>query len=95
MRLEGAYMNVSLTPELEAVIQSKVKSGMYNSASEVVREGLRLLQQRDDAHEAKLNALRADIQIGIDDLEAGRIYDGPSTMAGFREKLLAMKHENA
>lgn len=87
-------MNVSLTPELEQIVDQKVKSGMYNSASEVVREGLRLLQQRDENHEAKLNALRAEIQKGIDDMEAGRIYDGPSTMAGFREKLLKMKRDN-
>jgi antitoxin ParD1/3/4 len=88
-------MNVSLTKELEGIVEQKVKSGMYNSASEVVREGLRLLQQRDEIREAKLNALRAEIQKGIDDLEAGRIYDGPSTMAEFREKLLAMKRDNA
>ncbi len=88
-------MNVSLTPELEVIIDQKVKSGMYNSASEVVREGLRLLQQRDEMREAKLNALRAEIQKGIDDLEAGRVYDGPSTMAEFREKLLKMKQNDA
>jgi antitoxin ParD1/3/4 len=88
-------MNVSLTKELEGIVEQKVKSGMYNSASEVVREGLRLLQQRDEMREARLNALRAEIQKGIDDLEAGRIYDGPSTMAEFREKLLAMKRDNA
>ena len=64
-------MNVSLTPELEAVIAGKVDSGKYSSASEVVREGLRLLQQRDEMHEAKLNALRTDIQLGIDDLLEG------------------------
>lgn len=87
-------MNVSLTKELEQIVDQKVKSGLYNSASEVVREGLRLLQQRDEVREAKLNALRAEIQKGIDDLEAGRIYDGPSTMAEFREKLLAMKRIN-
>ena len=88
-------MNVSLTPELEHIVDQKVKSGLYNSASEVVREGLRLLQQRDEMRDAKLHALRAEIQKGIDDLEAGRIYDGPSTMAEFREKLLKMKRNNA
>jgi antitoxin ParD1/3/4 len=87
-------MNVSLTPELEQVIDLKVKSGKYSSASEVVREGLRLLQQRDDIHEAKLRALRDEIQKGVDDLEAGRVYDGPTVMTEFREKLLAMKREN-
>ena len=87
-------MNVSLTPELENIVDQKVKSGQYNSASEVVREGLRLLQQRDDMREAKLNDLRAEIQKGIDDLEAGRIYDGPTAMAEMRERLLKMKRDN-
>ena len=80
-------MNVSLTPELEAIVDQKVKSGMYNSASEVVREGLRLLQQRDEMREAKLNALRKEIQKGIDDLEAGRYRDGTEVMADLRKML--------
>ena len=41
-------MNVSLTPELEALVNEKVRSGLYQTASEVVREGLRLLKSRDD-----------------------------------------------
>ena len=88
-------MNVSLTKELEMIVDQKVKSGMYTSASEVIREGLRLLQQRDEIREAKLTALRAEIQKGIDDLEAGRIYDGPRAMAEIKERLLAIKREHA
>lgn len=87
-------MNVSLTPELEALIENKVRSGMYNSASEVVREGLRLLQKRDQTHEAKLSALRADIQKGIDSLEAGRYRDVSDAMADIKERLMAKKPEN-
>ena len=86
-------MNVSLTRELESLIETKVKNGMYNSASEVVREGLRLLQQRDEIREAKLNALRAEIQKGTDDLEAGRFSDGPKTMAAIRKRLMKAKTE--
>jgi antitoxin ParD1/3/4 len=41
-------MNVDLTPELKALVQGKIESGRYNSASEVVREALRLLEQRDE-----------------------------------------------
>jgi putative addiction module CopG family antidote len=44
----GGSMNVSLTPELEKFVDGKVESGLYNNASEVVREGLRLLQERDE-----------------------------------------------
>jgi antitoxin ParD1/3/4 len=87
-------MNVSLTPELEQIINSKVQSGLYNSASEVVRVGIRLLQQRDEQHELKLEALRTEIQKGIDDLEAGRFRDGREAMAEKRELLLKMKEQN-
>lgn len=87
-------MNVSLTTELEQIVDQKVKSGMYTSASEVVREGLRLLQQRDEIRETKLSALRAEIQKGIDDLEAGRFQDGESAMADIKERLLARKPNN-
>lgn len=65
-------MNVSLTPELEALVEQKVRSGEYKSASEVVRHGLRLLSAEDREREARLEALRAEIQIGIDDLDHGR-----------------------
>ncbi len=84
-------MNVSLTPELENIVESKVKGGMYNSASEVVREGLRLLQQRDEMREKKLESLRIEIQKGIDDLEAGRYQDGEKAMAEVKERLMARR----
>lgn len=87
-------MNVSLTPELEQIVSFKVESGLYNSASEVVREGLRLLQQRDQMREMKLEALRTEIQKGIDDLEAGRVRDGGDAMAEFKSRLLTMKKQN-
>jgi antitoxin ParD1/3/4 len=87
-------MNVSLTPELEQIINFKVQSGLYNSASEVVRAGIRLLQQRDELREMKLQALRTEIQKGIDDLEAGRFRDGREAMAEKRELLLRMKEQN-
>jgi antitoxin ParD1/3/4 len=96
MNNENCYhdvMNVSLSPELESLINSKVESGMYNSASEVVRAGLRLIQERDELHQKKLAALRSDIQVGLDDIEAGRILDGPEAMAARRERLLKMRDD--
>jgi len=81
-------MNVSLTPELESIINNKVKKGLYGSASEVVREAIRLLQQRDETQEAKLAALRIEIQKGIDDLEAGLFRDGGVAMSDIRERIL-------
>ncbi|OUL27750.1 CopG family transcriptional regulator [Nostoc sp. RF31YmG] len=63
-------MNVSLTPELEKWVQSKVESGMYTSASEVIREGLRLLKEQDALKAIRLAELRQEIQLGIDSGES-------------------------
>ena len=64
-------MNVSLTPELEAFVHDKVASGRYTSASEVVRESLRLLEEREWLRERRIDELRKEIQIGIDELQRG------------------------
>jgi antitoxin ParD1/3/4 len=61
-------MNVSLTPELEALVDKKVKSGRYTSASEVVREALRLLEERDRMRELRMKQL---IEAGVAELDAG------------------------
>lgn len=84
-------MNVSLSAEFDALIGQKVKSGLYNSASEVVREGLRLLKERDEIRDAKLTRLRSDLQKGLDDIGAGRLYDGPEAMEAIRRRLLKEK----
>ena len=63
-------MNVSLTIELEKWVQSKVESGMYTSASEVIREGLRLLKDQDALKAVRLAELRREIQQGIDSGES-------------------------
>ena len=68
-------MKVSLTPELERLVADKVDGGRYASASEVVREALRLLEERDQDRNAKLEALRAKVAVGIADLDAGRFSD--------------------
>lgn len=64
-------MNVSPTPELEKLIEEKVKSGMYGSASEVVREALRLLKERDDTRALRMQQLRNDVAIGLKQLDNG------------------------
>lgn len=66
-------MNISLTPELEQLIEDKVKTGLYHSASEVVREALRLLRERDQFQELKLQDLRREIQIGVDQIKKGQV----------------------
>lgn len=66
-------LNVSITPELAGFVEDEVKSGAYVSASEVVREGLRLLARERAAETDKLMVLKREIGIGLADLAAGRV----------------------
>lgn len=66
-------MNISLTPPLEALVQAKVESGFYNNASEVVREALRLMHERDARDAAKLERLRTEAALGFEALERGEV----------------------
>ncbi len=95
MPREVIPMNVSLTPELESLVAEKVASGMYNSASEVIRDGLRLIQERDKVREEKLLWLRREIKKGTDDLEAGRVVDGEEFLLGWKKRLEDLIAKNA
>lgn len=66
-------MNVSLPPELEARVRQRVETGMYGSASEVIREALRLFEAYEEVRSAKLENLRLDIARGIDDVKSDRV----------------------
>lgn len=91
-------MNVSLTPELEEMVAQKVKSGLYNSASEVVREGLRLIVEQDRMREIKLEELRKELQIGLDQLERGEgiEYNSPEELlAELNAELDVPTHQEA
>lgn len=68
-------MNVSLTPELEAMVQAKVATGMYNNASEVIREALRLLKDHDLLNELKTQQLKRELSIGLSGLDRGEFSE--------------------
>ncbi len=59
-------LNINLTPQLEKLVRQKVKSGRYNSASEVVREALRLMETQNELHALQLERLRRDIREGLE-----------------------------
>ncbi|VEP17192.1 conserved hypothetical protein [Hyella patelloides LEGE 07179] len=90
-------MNVSLTEELEQFVQSQVKSGMYYSASEVIRDGLRLLKEKDMLKQIKIEELRKEIQKGIVSLESGESvsFDVEQIKAEGRKRLAAKKSQEA
>lgn len=81
-------MNINLTPQLEEMVRQKVASGLYTSASEVVREALRLMDEKDQLRTAKLDQLRHDIQDGIDS-GAALDWDAEATKRDGRAKLKA------
>lgn len=65
-------MHVSLTAELESRVKAKVESGLYNNASEVIREALRFMETHEDwIHEVKLARLREQLKTGTDQLDRG------------------------
>ena len=80
-------MNVNLTPELEELIQGKVRSGLYNNQSEVVREALRLLVEQDRLREAHLEKLRGALAEGLAQADRGDHLDGPEVVEGLRKSL--------
>ena len=91
-------MNISLTPELEKLVNEKVASGMYHSASEVIRAGLRLLKEQEELKRIRLDDLRRDILIGIDQVKNQEV--APLDTAAIKakgRKLLGQKtkHPNA
>ena len=83
-------MNINLTPQLEEMVRQKVASGHYSSASEVMREALRLMQREDQMRAAKLAQLRSDIQNGQESGLAGKL-DGDSIKRRGRVRLDAAK----
>ena len=79
-------MNVSLTPELDQFVASKVSSGRYTSASEVVREGLRLLEERDQARSAQLSAFNEELGKRLESLNQGDHIQGAEARERLEEK---------
>jgi antitoxin ParD1/3/4 len=95
-------MDVTLAPELEDIVNRKVESGEYGSAGEVISAGLRLLDERDELRQLRLEELRQEIAKGIDSLDRGervpldiesikaegrrRMSDGSFAMVQYRER---------
>jgi antitoxin ParD1/3/4 len=86
---EGSRMHVSLTPKLEEWVRNKVESGLYNNASEVVREALRLLHEHDEVQRLKRERLSKAL---VEGEESGP--DEPFDMRGILAELDAEKRES-
>ena len=86
-------LNVSLTPQLEELVRQKVTSGRYNSASEVVREALRLMDTYEGVRASTLAKLRADVEAGWQQTEEGKVgdFDPAAIKRRGREKLARIR----
>jgi antitoxin ParD1/3/4 len=79
-------MNVSLTPKLERFVSTKVESGRYNSASEVVREALRLLEEHDHARAERLAEFNQELGRRLESLDRGERTTPPAVRSKLKAK---------
>jgi antitoxin ParD1/3/4 len=79
-------MNVSLTPELDKFVSGKVESGRYTSASEVIREALRLLEEHDRARSAQIAAFNYELGSRLASLDRGEHVKPESVRKRFAQK---------
>lgn len=84
---KSSQLTITLTPELEAFIQERVASGRFATAGEAVREGLHLLEEREQEREAVLTELRQEIELGVEQAKAGQLSDGRAFFEELRQKI--------
>ena len=88
-------MNVSLTPELESFVNGKVQAGRYNSASEVVREALRLLEQHEQARVAQLEVFNRELGRRLAALEKGKQVDPAEVRSRLKRRSAQRQKQSA
>lgn len=79
-------MNVNLGPVFDDFVAQMLKTGLYQSQSEVLREGLRLLKERQELKDLRLSQLRKEIAIGIAEAERGEFVDGEASFKRIHDK---------
>jgi antitoxin ParD1/3/4 len=85
-------MTVALPSELEDLVNAKIQSGQYHSAGEVIREGLRLLEEKDTLRQIKLDQLRKDIAVAVEAEERGEVAPlDIETIIAERKRCLAVR----
>ncbi len=80
-------VNISITPELDAFLESRVQSGRYQTTTEVVREALRLLERHEQERDEAFLQLKAKLQRGADEADRGELLDGGQVFDELREMI--------
>jgi antitoxin ParD1/3/4 len=78
-------MNVNLGPVFDRFVADLLNSGLYQSQSEVLREGLRLLKEREDLKQLRLSKLRKEIAVGVAEADRGEFVDGEDAFDELRK----------
>ena len=86
-------MNANLGPVLEQFVTEMIDSGLYQSQSEVIREGLRLLKEREETKKLRMDGLRQAITLGIEQADRGEFVDGPEAFQKIRQRR-ATRHDS-
>jgi antitoxin ParD1/3/4 len=84
-------VNANLGPVLENFVTELLESGLYQSQSEIIREGLRLLKEREDLKRLRLDDLRREIALGSEQADRGEFVDGPATFRQIRGRRSARR----
>ncbi len=87
MAINRTTVNISITPELDVFLQSRVESGRYQTTSEVVREALRLLERQERERDEAFLQLKAKLEIGTAQAESGELIDGVQVFDELREMI--------
>jgi len=82
----GKTMNVHLGSVFDQFVAELLKSGYYQTQSEVLREGLRLLKEREEIKQMRLAELRKEIAVGSEQADQGQFVDGPEAFAKLRRR---------
>jgi antitoxin ParD1/3/4 len=88
-------VNISITPELDRFLQARVKSGRYQTTSEVVREALRLLERQEQERDRALKQLKAKLKRGAAEAERGALLDGDEVFKELREMIEERRRSRA
>ncbi len=93
-RRYSIHMNVHLGPVFDEFVAGLLKTGHYQTQSEVLREGLRLLKEREEVKQIRLAELRKDIAVGVGQADQGLFVDGPEAFAKIRKRSMQRKRPN-
>jgi len=80
-------MNISLTPELEQFVEKTVQTGKFFSASEVICEALLLLEERERLRQIRIENLRKQVAIGIEQADRGEVFDGKKVIRELYDRI--------